>query len=180
MKGFFSSGLGKSLQRSATSLVLLVTALSVISCGGGGGTASSSSGLTLFASDSMDGNDHVWVTIKSVELVASTGTSVPVFSSTTGEVIDLRSLRDSTGARFQMLSNLGIPTGTYTGAEITLAKSLTVFPSGSATGQDKSFKQEIGDTPETKKIVITVPTPKVFWTLILPIGLTTLVVCILL
>jgi hypothetical protein len=61
-----------------------------------------------------------------------------------------------------MLSNLGIPTGTYTGAVVTLAKSLTVFPSGSATGQDKSFKQEIGDAPETKKIVITFPTPKVF------------------
>lgn len=162
MKGFFSSRFGKRVRRSATSVVLLVTTLSVISCGGGGGTASLSSGLTLFASDSMDGNDHVWVTIKSVELVASTGTSVPVFSSTTGEVIDLRSLRDSTGARFQMLSNLGIPTGTYTGAVVTLAKSLTVFPSGSATGQDKSFKQEIGDAPETKKIVITFPTPKVF------------------
>ncbi|MCX6342001.1 MAG: hypothetical protein NTU72_06425, partial [Fimbriimonadales bacterium] len=117
MEGFFSSRLGKSVRRIATSVVLLVTTLSVISCGGGGGTASSSSGLTLFASDSMDGNDHVWVTIKSVELVASTGTSVPVFSSTTGEVIDLRSLRDSTGARFQMLSNLGITTRTYTGAE---------------------------------------------------------------
>lgn len=92
----------------------------------------------------MDGNDHVWVTVKSVDLL-STGGSTNVFSDSAGVTVDLKTLRDTTGARFQFLNQDSVPAGTYTGAKVTLDKNLVVFPHLAATGTPMTFDPQYDD-----------------------------------
>src|SRR5579885_2807433 len=85
----FASASGNEIQdrvdfprRSHLKRALIAAGLAVlvVGCGGGGGTGSAGPNLvSLFISDSMDQNDHVWVTVKSVDLVGSGG-NTNVFS----------------------------------------------------------------------------------------------------
>jgi hypothetical protein len=92
----------------------------------------------------MDGNDHVWVTVKSVDLVGAGG-NTNVYSNATGVTVDLKTLRDSTGARFQFLNEDHVPAGTYTGAKVVLDKNLVVFPHLAATGTPMTFDPQYDD-----------------------------------
>src|SRR4051794_17299068 len=73
-------------------------ALVVAGCGGGGGggLGSSIGSVATFFTDSMDGNDHVWVKVYQVELVKNSG-PVQVYTSEAGKEIDLKTLRDGSG-----------------------------------------------------------------------------------
>src|SRR4051794_37231979 len=92
-------------------LALSVALAVVAGCGGGGGSTSStgggggSSSVRLFATDDMStGFDHVWVNIKQVSLVGASGDQT-LFTDPNGRLIDLKTLRDSAGRRFDLLSN---------------------------------------------------------------------------
>jgi len=121
-------------------LIAVGIAALIVGCGGGGGGTGSVSGsaVSLFITDSMDGNDHVWVTIKSVDLVGAGG-STNVFSDANGVTVDLKTLRDSTGARFQFLNENAVPAGTYSGAKVVLAKDLVIFPHNATVGTPMTF-----------------------------------------
>jgi ABC-type glycerol-3-phosphate transport system substrate-binding protein len=60
-------------------IALVGMAVVLVGCGGGG-VGSSLGRVATFFTDSMDGKDHVWVTVYKVELVKSSG-PVQVFGS---------------------------------------------------------------------------------------------------
>ncbi len=116
-------------------------------CGGGGsgtGGSASPAKVSLFFTDSFSSNDHVWVTVKGVDLITSGGTT-NVFSNPTGTVVDLKTLRDSTGARFQFMNQGSVPAGTYTGAKVTLDNNLVIFPHLATVGTPMTFDAQYAD-----------------------------------
>ncbi len=116
-----------------------VLALS-LGCGGSGTPATGSAGrVTTYFTDDMDTNDHVWVKVFKVELVTPAGGTVSVFDDSTGRVIDLRTLRDGTGARFAFVGAESADAGTYSATRVTMDRSLTIFPAGSTVGVGRSF-----------------------------------------
>jgi hypothetical protein len=127
-------------------LIAIGLAALLVGCGGGGsGSGSVGSNLvSLFITDSLDGNDHVWVTVKSVDLQGAGG-ATNVFSNAAGVTVDLKTLRDATGARFQFLNQDTVPAGTYTGAKVTLAKDLVVFPHLAGVGTPMTFDNQYDD-----------------------------------
>jgi hypothetical protein len=128
-------------------------------CGGGGSTGSAGSNLvSLFITDSMDQNDHVWVTVKSVDLLTAGG-STNVFSNAAGTTVDLKTLRDSSGARFQFMNEDSVPAGTYTGAKVTLDKNLVVFPHLAASGTPMTFDAQYDDGSGNSAISFNFPSP---------------------
>ena len=120
--------------------------LAVAGCGGGGGGSVSLGGtgggtgggvggqaanVPVFATDAPSPNfDHVWITIYSIDLDPASGSPVNVFTSTSGLVVDVRSLHDSSGGLFEFLDNAGVPVGTYSGASVILDRNLTVVNHG--------------------------------------------------
>lgn len=132
-------------------------------CGGSGGGSSSglpgSSRVSLFITDSMDGNDHVWVTVKSVDLV-SAGGSTNVYSDAVGKTVDLKTLRDADGARFQFLNRDSVPAGTYTGAKVTLAKDLVVFAHNAGAGTNMTFSPQYDDGAGNSAVTFNFPHPR--------------------
>lgn len=136
-------------------------------CGGGSGgggnvAAVRSVNASAFITDSFrEDYDHVWATIFKIELVASDGTAVSLFDNPAGKTIDIKSLRDATGARFSFLDKKSIPVGSYTGLRITMTSSLTLFSKGSASGVatpfDDTFKR---DANGNVALSLTFPTAK--------------------
>ena len=127
---------------------MCVGLIGLIGCGGsGGGTGSLPGGnVSAFATDNMNaGFSHVWVKIKKIDLTgASAAANIFDESSTGGRLVDLRTLRDSTGARFLMLSTANVPAGSYTGATVTMDKNLSVVTTGSAVATDATFDGATG------------------------------------
>ncbi len=141
-------------------LGLCVGILGLAGCGGSGGGSSSLPGGTVsaFATDNMnEGFSHVWVKIKKIDLTSTAG-AANIFdeSATGGRLVDLRTLRDSTGARFLMLSTANVPAGSYTGATVTMDKNLSVVTTGSATAKDAIFD---GATGSEKFLAVTFRAP---------------------
>ncbi|MBS1723726.1 MAG: DUF4382 domain-containing protein [Armatimonadetes bacterium] len=142
--------------------VILAAILSLAGCGGSSsGGSSGSSFVALYATDSMDGNDHVWVTLYKVALNTATGSQV-VFDEPAGRVIDLKTLRDGVGAKFQMMSVLTLNAGTYTSASITMSKDVMVFPAGAQTGVVKQFADQFDTGTNQSLITFTFPQPQQF------------------
>ncbi len=141
--------------------------LGLAGCGGGGsGTpgapAVRSVNASAFVTDSFrEDFDHVWATIFKIEMVATDGTAVSLFDNPAGKTIDIKSLRDATGARFSFLDKKSIPVGSYTGLRVTMTSSLTLFPKGSASGVatpfDDTFKR---DASGNVALSLTFPTAK--------------------
>jgi hypothetical protein len=142
-------------------LIAIAAAAMLAGCGGsgGGGGLASSSRVSLFITDSMDGNDHVWVTVKSVDLLTATG-STNVFSDPAGATVDLKTLRDSTGERFKFLNDDSIPAGTYTGARVTLDNNLVVFPHLATTGTAMTFDPVYDDGSGNSAMSFNFSSPK--------------------
>lgn len=120
-----------------------VLLIAISGCGGGGGSLFSpvTSALHVFATDDLNTNyDHVWVTIDKVVLDSASG-PVTVFDQTAsgGTQVDLRTLHDSSGARFKLLGGASVAAGTYTGVEVTLANSATIVATGQTTGTSATF-----------------------------------------
>ncbi len=108
---------------------------------GGGGRGSSIAGraatvpTSVLITDAFNDNyTQVWATIYQVTAIPQGGgTPVVLFSSTTGDSVDLASLHDASGQRFSFLGTAGIPAGTYTGLTITVGPTMQLFAVGSTT-----------------------------------------------
>ncbi len=126
--------------------MLAVLTLLFGGCGGSGSGESASTGsgngtgVQMFVTDDLSTSySHVWVTVLGVTLTNSSG-SVSAYSSTTGQQIDVAALHSSGVASvFAFLANASVPSGTYTGATLTLAKTVTLVPVGSTTSITKTF-----------------------------------------
>lgn len=129
------------LKRGLAVCALLGT-VTLIGCGGGGGSSSTSSAFSrasVLLSDSPNEDyAHVWATIYHAELVPQAGTNgganVVLYDNPTGIQVDLRTLRDSTGARFSFLSSATVPAGTYTAVTVTVGPTMQLFKVGATTG----------------------------------------------
>lgn len=111
-----------------------------IGCGGSGVPATGSGGrVTTYFTDDMGTNDHVWVKVHKVELVTTSGGTETVFEDTVGREIDLRTLRDGTGARFAFVGAENAPAGTYQGVRVTMDRNLTIYPPAATVGSPRSF-----------------------------------------
>ena len=129
-----------------TRLVVGLAAASIVAlagCGGGsGGTGSSLRSVgkasVLITDGFREDYDHVWATIYHVELVPAAGTNnganVVVYDNAAGVTVDLKTLRDSTGAIFSFLGSASIPAGTYTAANITIGSSIQLVLKGATSG----------------------------------------------
>ena len=96
--------------------------------------ASSSSSVGMFVTDNISNQfDHVWVTIKKVELLGAGG-SITLFSDVSGKVVDLRALNVNGTSQFDFIGLKSVPPGTYSTVSFTLDENLTVFPTGSPVG----------------------------------------------
>lgn len=142
-------------------LSLVGIALVLASCGGSSGSSSSTSPMKFFISDSMDANDQVWVKIYKVELIGSDDVPKSVFEDTNGLAINVRALRDTTGARFMLISGSDVPNGTYKGFKVLLDRKLTVFEPGASTGKDKNFESLPTDPAGKRTVNFTFTTPLV-------------------
>lgn len=119
--------------------------------GGGGGGSLGAGKVAVYATDSMDQNDHVWVVIKKVELNTA-NSSQTVFEDATGKSIDLKTLSDAGGNKFQLLSVGDVTGGPFRSATVTMGKTVTVFGPGATTGVDKLFDDQFDATGGVSKI----------------------------
>lgn len=123
---------------------LLGLILAIAGCGGGGASSTvNSGGGAMFATDSLDNNAHVWITIDQIVMTSASG-NITVFDDPNGIAIDLKTLRDSSGERYSFLAN--VPQGAYTGLQVTVDKNVTIFPNGSSTGVTREFAPNNGTT----------------------------------
>ena len=131
-----------------TSLLIstfLLLLFAVTGCGGsssnsgnGGGTAGK---VALYATDSLGNNDHVWVTIYQITVTGGTA-SQTMFDDSSGKVVDLASLRDGAGGKFDFLALAPCSGGPFNAAVVTMDKDLTLVPSGSTGGMAKQFADQ--------------------------------------
>ncbi|MBC7526583.1 MAG: DUF4382 domain-containing protein [Chthonomonadaceae bacterium] len=117
---------------------VLLSAVVLAGCGGGGGTSSVASGgsrASVILTDSpREDYAHVWATIYHVELVPQSGSAVVLFDDPTGRLIDLKTLRDATGQRFNYLASATVSAGTYTGLTVSVGSTMQLYRNGAATG----------------------------------------------
>jgi hypothetical protein len=105
--------------------------------------------------------DSVWATVLKAELINADGSAVTLFNDPDGQVLDLRRLRDLSGARYSFLASAEIPAGTYTGINVTVKPSMTLFPKGSITGQTFPITEAIArDSSGNVPLSLTFPAPK--------------------
>ena len=110
----------------------LAVLIGLLGCGGSGGASGGSNNMSVFLTDDLNaGYSAVWVRIHEVELEYSGG-SDKVFDSSTGLEVDLRSLNSAGTNKFAFLNTAGLPSRNYTGAKVTFAKNLTLFPTAGA------------------------------------------------
>jgi hypothetical protein len=66
-----------------------------------------------------------------------------VYDNPTGVSVDLKTLRDSTGAIFSFLGSAAVPAGTYTAANITVGPSIQLVLKGATTGTNYTVDSSI-------------------------------------
>lgn len=136
---------------------IALVALAVIGCGGGGGGSNGGStanraSVGVFVTDDLGAYDHVWVTVKKIDLVGPAGTKT-LFTDADGKAVDLASLNDAGSAVFAFLGVASVPAGIYTRIEVTLDDDLVLFPAGAAVGLDRKFA---GSADGLKKLLVEV------------------------
>lgn len=106
----------------------LAVLIGMFGCGGSGGAGGGTNNMSVFLTDDLNtGYSAVWVKIHEVELEYAGG-SDKVFDSSAGVEFDLRSLNSAGANKFVFLNTAGLPARSYTGAKVTFAKDLTLFP----------------------------------------------------
>lgn len=119
----------------------------VSGCGGGGGGGSASGSARLFLTDSFnDDYSQVWLRIHKVELRnQATVAWATAFESNDGILVDAKTLRDVSGARFALLANGVIPLATYDAVRITFEDNVVLVPAGGGSGSAKTVDDSGGD-----------------------------------
>lgn len=140
-----------------------IALLIVTGCGGGsGGTSSSGTTLTssgraaldVYVTDGFsDQYKQVLATLYKIELTTDGTNFQTVFTSTTGQTLDLASLANTA----TLLGSITVPTGTYTQARITFGDHITLV-SNSGTSSTVAVDTSVG-TDANGQIAVTVNTP---------------------
>jgi len=123
-------------------LLLSLICLVAAGCGGGGGSSSQAQ-ARIFVTDNLGNYDHVWVTVKQVDLVGPSG-SHTVFVSAAGEPLDLPALNVNGVQHFAFLGLKSLPAGTYTSMVFTLDENVVLYPHNATTGLNRTFANANG------------------------------------
>lgn len=108
-------------------------------CGGGGtltgnpggNNGGQSGSVNVFLTDSFEtDHSHVWATIYRVDVVATNGSSETVFNDSAGRLVDLKTLRDSSGGRFLFLGRTTVSGNVQSNVRITVGNTLQLFRTG--------------------------------------------------
>lgn len=128
--------------------ILLGALLALVGCGGGGGSAAVAPGgasVSTYATDSLnDDYSQVWVTIHRVSLEGGSGT-LTVFDDPAGRLVDLKTLRDASGARYAFLDDSSVTPATYGSVAVQLDEDLSLVPNGSASAEARKFATQYAD-----------------------------------
>lgn len=136
-------------------------------CGGGGSQSGAAlltgSRATLLITDSFrEDYAHVWATIYHVEVAPQSGTPTVLFDDPTGRLIDLKTLRDSSGERFSFLGSAAIPDATYMGVSVTVGKTMQLMRSGANVGDPLTVDTTLPvDSSGNPILTLTFATPKI-------------------
>jgi hypothetical protein len=145
--------------------VSLVGAISLVGCGGGGTSTviPGASRVAVLVTDSpREDFAHVWATIYHVELTPTAGgAAVVVFDNPAGVQIDLKTLRDASGARYAFLSGADVPAGSYSGVNVTIGSTMQLIPKGATTGTPLTVDTNVArDESGNAVISVVFRTPK--------------------
>lgn len=125
-----------------------LAAVAVAGCSGGGGSTGATRATVLLTDSPREDYAHVWATIYKVTLTPQDGSAaVTVFDNPSGALIDLRTLRDASGARYAFLSSADVPAGTYTGAVVTIAPKMQLIARGATAGADLAVDSAVPTDP---------------------------------
>jgi Domain of unknown function (DUF4382) len=138
---FLTKGKYKTMKRNnfifLGAIAGLASVVALAGCGGSGGNTNitRSTQTTLYVTDSpREDYAHVWATIYHAEIVAQDGTKTVLFDDTAGHTIDLKTLRDESGALYSFLGSATLASGTYTGVNVTVGTTMQLIKKGATTG----------------------------------------------
>jgi hypothetical protein len=146
----------------AAFFLLPLALLPLAGCGGATGSGASSSltsstgraALDVYVTDAFsDQYKQVLATLYKIELTTDGTNYITVFSSDTGQTLDLASLATTAA----LLGSVTVPTGTYTQARITFGDHLTLV-SNSGTSTSVAVASSIG-TQANGQVALVVATP---------------------
>jgi hypothetical protein len=145
---------------------VLAAALVLSGCGGGGGGSAAGGGGTvgggvsrsatvgIYLTDQVSSQyAQVLVTVYSVALSTDGKTYTPVYTSTTGQTVDVASLSNV----ISLIGNATIPAGTYVSAQVTVGDSITLEPRGGGSGSSLTISQSPTSTTSNGETTITFP-----------------------
>jgi hypothetical protein len=141
----------------------LTTSLFAVGCGGSGlGSASMDTGGSLAAPTAAGSRSasatlgayvtstanpqfaHFWVRVFSVSAVSATG-STPLFTSNSGNVIDLVTLVDNKGQRFDFLGKAPVANQSFSSLKLQLSRTVSVVPVGQKKASSKLLSATLTD-----------------------------------
>jgi Domain of unknown function (DUF4382)/Domain of unknown function (DUF5666) len=120
-------------------LASVTSVVALAGCGSNSGNekigTTRASQTTLYVTDSpREDYAHVWATIYHAEIVAQDGTKTVLFDDAAGHQIDLKTLRDASGALYSFLGSATLASGTYTGVNVTVGTTMQLIPTSATTG----------------------------------------------
>ncbi len=130
--------------------LLAVASMALSGCGGGGGNPNifGPQKIDTYVTDSFrDDYDHVWVTI--YRAVLNGPTPAVLFDDPNGRVINLKTLRDASGQRYEFLDTAQVESAIYSELAVTVGKDLVIVPAGASAGQAKEFSDLFNDAGKT-------------------------------
>ena len=109
----------------------------------------SSGDLALyFTGNVSEQYEHVWVSVKKVDLKLAAGGFRTIFEDNRGLGMDVASLHGESGPSYRFVSGLNLPAGTYVGAKLTFASESLVFPLKATSGKTLGFAKQAADAKD--------------------------------
>ncbi len=118
---------------------------------------SAGGGLPLFITDASDPQvEHAYVRIYEASLYTSKS-SIPVFASPEGEVVDLKSLKDAQGMRFLFLGATPMTPPDLVRIQFIIGKEFVVVPKGGAGSEVRQFADQLNEGKNKTRLTLSLP-----------------------
>lgn len=122
-----------------------------------GGTVAKAPNVIAFATSTPNTKfSHAWATIYQVDLVNSAG-STRVFYDAAGRAVDLVTLKDAAGQKFDFLGKGTAASTTFTSAKVSMSKKTTLIAAGQTRGTQREFEKVLDDPKNPTRTLVTVP-----------------------
>lgn len=123
----------------------------------GGPTAGATGGIPVYLTDDSDAPlDHAYVRIYKVELFTSKS-SIAVFESNDGIVLDLRTLRDKSGPRYAFFGVTSLSSSELVRAQIEVGREMSVIQSGQSAPETRRFGDALAQGKDRARLSLNLP-----------------------